>query len=499
MSTTTDEKPVTRYSGFRRPRSVGLADTSLAASLMWLGNLFVVLVTMSYFPWWVRVLMVAELVVFLGLFIFKDGDGVTQWTRITRRLRYMAYSRTGMTSYQAPLMGKKPVPGVLSQTVCLEYETALGQRFALLHHPFSQQYTAMLISHPDGGERHDRRQKDQRTANWGAFGAIMGNIPSVAQYTVNVESAPRTQMEDRTLMERFISPMAPLTAQQVTRERLAMGVDTHSANTTWITITFNAVEKGTSAKARQENALHIAQLLPGLMQQLSISGAGMVHPATERDIAEYIRAAVDPQSRPIIEAAHAEGEDTGLTWDDCGPSYMDPTWDYLFHNQAWSQTLIMTHAPQGAITSDMLKNLMAPHADVPIKRVTLLKQVIDSGRAAVLTGRDLGTAELRAETQRRSGTARAESRIAARTSDEVAEGHGLEDFTLIVTVTVEDRDQLKRAVEVVRGNLGRAANLRLKPALNQQGMTFWMACPTGFDPWAHSPSEHLNRAATTVK
>lgn len=498
MSTETPEKPVTRYAGFRKPRTVGLADTSLPASLAWLADLFLVIVTMTYLPWWGKALMVTQLILLLGLVVVKNADGVSVWTRVMRRLRYLGYAKTGMTAYQSTLVGPRPLTGVMSEVQALEYQDGLGERFVLLHYPYSQQYAAVFITEPDGGERHDRRHRDQRVANWGAFGASLGNIPTAAQFTVATESAPRTNAETRAKMEQYIREGTSETAQDGTRERLNMGVDNHAANTTWVTVTFNATDKGNSAKARQANALHIAQLIPGLVERLNLSGAGPTRPATERDLAEYMRAALDPPSRPVIEDAHAHDEDTGLTWANCGPGAMVPTWDYLMHNQAISQTLLMSAPPAGAITDEVLKHLLQPHADVHIKRVTLIQQVIETGRAAVLTNRDLGNAELRAETQRRSGAARLDARLAQRSSDEHAEGHGLVDLTLAVTVTVEDPLDLRRAVAVVRTHLGNAANIRFQPALNQQDTAFYLACPTGFDPWAHSTSESVSRAATTA-
>lgn len=495
---TTAEKPPVRYAGFTRPRMVGLGDMSLPASLAILADLVVVMLTYNTVGWVGKSILVGQLLALTAACTFKNADGESQWARLTRRVRHAVYWRAGITRYRASLVSEQKLTGVLSESVALEYDTGLGQRFALIHHPYAQQYAVVLKCRPTGGERNDRRHKDQMTANWGAFGAALGNIPNAAQYTVVTESAPRSQAEARSTMESFVQEDSNDLAAQITRERIDLGVSSHSGNTTYVTVTFHATEKGTTAKAKDANALHIAQLLPGIIQRLTISGAGTVTPATEADLAEYVRAAIDPQARPFIEEARAKGQDTGVTWANCGPMAMTPHYDYLIHDQAISQTLVLTKAPAGAITDDVLRNILAPHPDIEIKRVALIKQVIEVGRAAVLTSRDAGNAELRREGNRRSGAARLEEQIANRTADEHAAGHGLEDFTIVITVTVTDPTHLAQAVQVVRSQLGPGAGFRFRPALDKQDTGFYYALPAGLDLHAHSATESVQRAATTA-
>lgn len=498
MSTTT-ETPVTRYSGFRRPKTAGLLDTSTGASLTWLADLFVVMMTFSYVPGWVGALLVVQLILFAFSLVVKDADGQTYWERGVRRVRFLVFTATGFTFYRAKLTKATPLTGVLSHSVALEYTTSLGVKFVLIYHPFAQQYVLVLILNPVGGERHDRKDRDKLTAMLGVFGTAMGNLPTAAQWTITTESAPRTRAETRGKMDAYIRTDDEDLAAVITRERLGVGVDHHIANTTWASVTFNAVTKGNTVKAHEANATHIAKLMPGIISRLSEAGGGHIEPATERDAAEYARAALDPQARPIIEAAHAEGTSTGLDWTNCGPQTMRPTYDYVIHDGGVSQTLIASGMPGGAITDNVLGNLVAPHGEVPIKRVTLVKQVIDTARANVLTSRDLANAELRREANRRSGLARMEERIAARASDAQAEGHGLEDFTLIVTVTVTDPPKLEEAVETVRGQLAGGVAIRLRPAYGQQDTMLYYGLPFGLDLHAHSVSESVSKASTRVR
>lgn len=495
--TATVKNPV-RYGGFTRPRAVGIADMSLPATLALLADLWLCIQLMGFVPGWAKILLIAQLLVFLIACLFRNADGVSLWTRVARRMKFNTYAAAGVTEYKPAMIAAKGQANVLSSTVALEYETALGVKFCLLHYPFSQQYALGFICRPNGGERLDTEERNQRTTNWAGFGNALADIMGAAQFTVSVDSAASSQIQARRQMENFIHPDAPIDAQEVTRERLAMGNDNHLQNTTWVTVTFNAVEKGTSTKAREANAMHIARHLHIIQQQLSICGAGKVTPATERDFAEYMRAMLDPEARPLIEAAHADGEDTGLTWENCGPTYLKPSHEYLIHDQAVSTSLIMVRPPAGLFPDTVLKDMIAPRQDIEVKRVTLIFQVIDPGLAETLTRRDIGNAENRRQIQRRSSAAKREHALTERTADEIHEGFSLLDFTIVTTVTVTDPAKLKSAITVMRGTLGNGAGIRLSIATEQQDKAFWYGGPFGLDLHGHSVAEQTQRAATTA-
>lgn len=494
MSTTTDNR--VRYSGFTRPGSVGLGDTSMSVTIFWMLDLAATISLSQFLPAPIMWVLWGQVVLIALLNVIKDEDGFTLWTRVSRKIKYTLFSAAGVTAYQATFVGSKPLTGPLSKSKALEYRSGHGKPFVLISHPYAKQYAAVFKASPVGGERHDRRHKDQMTANWGAVSAWLGNIRNARQLAVHIESAPRLQAESRYEMESFIAGDANPTAAAVTAERIQMGVEHYAGNLTHVVVTFDAFEDGNSDADRQKNALAIAQLIPTIQQRLNSAGAGRVEPISERDIAEYMRAAIDPQSRPLIEEARAAGADTGIDWNECGPVSMRPVYDYVVHDQAFSQTVLMTKAPQGAITDDILANIIRPSANIEIKRVALIKQIIDTGRANAVTTRDQINAEIREQTQKRSGTARKARKIAQRNSDALADGFGLEDFMIAATITVTDGDRLKDAMSAFRAQAGHAG-VRFRTAINQQVTMFYYTCPLGLDLHAHSASEEITRFATS--
>lgn len=487
------------YNGFTRPRGVGILDMSLPASLAFLADLLVTINIIGAVPGWAKLLLWAQLLVFLGACVVKNSDGVTLWTRASRKVRFNLFAGAGIAEYKPSFIGKKPPASVMTSTEAMEFKTSLEQVFTLIHYPISQQYAVVLRCRPNGGERLSTRDRNQRATNWGGFGTALSRIRGVAQYSVVVESAPRTQMETRRIMDDFLSddPDTPQDAIEVTRERMNYGTENHVGNDSWVTVTFNAIEKGISKKASAANAEYIAGVLPGIIQRLSDSGAGRVRPATEVEVAEYQRAMIDPQARPLIENAHAEGVDTGIRWDNCGPMHLDPSHEYLVHDQAVSATFVLSEPPTDSVPDDILRDLLLPHPDIEIKRVALIKQVMETGQAKTFASRDLSNAQNRARISK-GDPAQREMALAVRTTDEVNQGYALEDFTIVATVTVTDPEKLQRAILTMLSNLGPAAGCRLRLATEQQDTAFFYAGPFGLDLHQHSAAEVTQRRAMTV-
>lgn len=496
MSTATDEKEA-RYSGFSKPQSVGILGMPVAASIVLILNLAVVSQLVGIVPGWWQLALWGQFGVLLFLCLVKNADGITQWERLSRRLKFNLYAFGGLTVYKPSFLSGKPPVSVLSDVQVLEYGLGGDRKFALLYFPISQQYAAPLICQPTGGERLDVRDRNQRTTDWGGFSSALSRINGAAQSVTCIEVAPRTQYEALRRMEDYISDKAPQDAQDVTRERMNIGRDNHVGPVSWETVTFNSIVKGSSKKAHRTNAEHIAGVLPGIMERLSASGAGRVTPATERDIAEYQRMMVDPQSRPLIEEARADGDDTGVTWANCGPMHLNPSHDYLIHDQAVSATLVMVDPPGDAIPDTILAPLIAPHPDIEIKRFALIKQVINPGLSRTLTRRDLNNATTRHKLNPVADPEQREVRVAARTADETLSGHTLEDFTIVITVTVTDPARLQRAIQAVITQLGPAAGVRFRLATDAQETAFFYGGPFGLDLHQHSVVEVSQRAAST--
>jgi hypothetical protein len=85
--------------------------------------------------------------------------------------------------------------------------------------------------------------------------------------------------------------------------------------------------------------------------------------------------------------------------------------------------------------------------------------------------------------------AASEVRAAEQTASEEAAGAGLVEFSLMLTVTVDDIDQLADATVAVR-NLTAASRVLMRPADRMQAAAFSCTLPVGILPWEQTLVPH---------
>jgi hypothetical protein len=224
----------------------------------------------------------------------------------------------------------------------------------------------------------------------------------------------------------------------------------------------------------------VAARLPGLLRGLAGTGAGTARAMTATEVAEHVRTAYDPAVRTHLDDVRARGSDVALTWGDAGPAGAVEAWASYRHDSGASITWSMAEAPRGAVADSVLADLLAPNADVPVKRVTLVYRPHSAAEAASVVDRDVRTAIGRTGT--RHGVDRApltQAAVAAQqAAREEAAGAGIVRFSLLVTATVEDPAQLPQAAETV-DQLGRASRIRLRRAYGHQAAAFAAALGVG--------------------
>ncbi len=138
-----------------------------------------------------------------------------------------------------------------------------------------------------------------------------------------------------------------------------------------------------------------------------------------------------------------------------------------------------TGAPRGAVHSNVLSKLLAPHGDIDRKRVTLLYRPMDSARAAAVVERDQNNANVRITSGNRpSARALVDARSAAQTAQEEAQGAGLVNFGMVVTATVTDVARLPDAVAAIEQTSG-TARVLLRRAYGSQDTAFAASLPLG--------------------
>ncbi|WP_344162056.1 SCO6880 family protein [Nocardiopsis rhodophaea] len=473
------------YGNWRKPSTAGLMGLGTLGTALLLGGLiFVVFMVMAA---GMLAGMVGGAIVGMMLLavLVKDKHDRNLLSRMTVRIAWWNTRSSKAHLYRSGPLGRTPwgtfqLPGLAAASRLSEHTDSYGRPFALLYVPATGHYTVVIGTEPDGAALVDPEQIDVWVAGWGHWLANLGDEPGIEAASVTVETAPDTGTRLRREVISSIDPEAPEFARAVLEEAVDNYPMGSSIVKAYVAVTFSATSR-TGGKRRKpdEMGTELAARIPNLTQQLSATGAGAAHPLTAQELCETIRIAYDPASAVLIDEAHAAGETPELTWPDVGPTAHQTMWDCYIHDGALSMTWSMTSAPRGNVQANILSRLLAPHADIARKRVTLLYRPLDAARAASIVEADLRAAEFR-QTSSHKPTARdvMATRAARATAAEEASGAGLVNFGLVVTATVTD-PELKAEARAAIDNLSATARLRLRLVHGSQDSAFAGALPLG--------------------
>lgn len=489
-----------QYGNMRRPTTAGLvSNLTRGQSIALLGQGVVALLLFIFSgSLLVGLAVLTYMAVAVSLIYFKDSHQTTYMTRISERNSTMLARILKTNRYRAALSGSPTLPPPLSATRVTEHEDGFGRSFGLVHYPEAGQVAVTLVCHPIGGGLHDRDTRDGMVAAWGGFGAMFSSQSGVSQYTATVEVGPNDGSTAQIAVEDFIDDDAPEFAKAVTRETTAMGTQRRTETKTRVTVTFEVERNRNKARAGSDDdiAADIAGRLPGIIEQLKFAGAGAVYPATAQDLARTVRIAYDPRIASVMTNAHNTPQDLHLDWSDAGPQAWDAHHDSMEHDGAVSVTWKMSVGPTGTFTDNALDSLLAPHPAIHRKRVTLVRHVIDSGSAENMVNSGYNNASQKANADRSTGADQAEFEIAQAVRREVSTGAALEYFTVIVTATVLDPEDVPNAVYAVESQMSPRARIRTRPMYAAQAVGFATGLGIGFDLKAHSTKNLIKKAVS---
>jgi hypothetical protein len=472
------------YGNWRRPRPAGLWHLGLISSVLF-GVGIIATIFMMALVGLVAGLVVLALQAPLFLVTLKPGsEGRTPLQRIGVRLGGAWARGRGENLYRSGPLGRvgygtHQLPGVLAASQLSEARDSYDRPFAVLCHPWVRHLTVVIETEPDGASLTDQWQVDQWVSHQGQWLARLPREPGLVACQISVESAPDPGTRLRHMLEGRIAPDAPAFAREVIDE-IKHTYPSGSADVrARIALTYRMVAAGGRRLSATEKAHEIATRLGNLTRELHGTGAGVAVPVDAQRLCEIVHSAYTPRAAELIEQARIAGQPALLRWDDVGPAMAEARTDSYWHDGALSVTWEMSEAPRGEVLESVLAGLLAPHGQIPRKRVTLLYRVIAPGEAAKIVDRDLHNAEFRVNTQARpSARSVREAQAAKATAQEEAHGAALINVGMLVTATVLDPDGLAAAVAAIE-NLGPTARVNLRVAHNSQDSAFAAALPVG--------------------
>jgi len=473
------------YGGWRVPRSPGIVGLDLAGSVILIGGVLVVIVTIMFGGIWIALGMLALLGLVLGLMMVKDRHGVNGVQRLGTRIGWRATRRAGSHQYRSGPIGKTrhgacQLPGLMARTQLHEFNDSWGRPFAVISLPTRGHYAIVFSAQPEGGSLVEHEQQEQWVARFGLALSALGEEDGLIGAQITVETNPDTGRELKDEVLRRLDPDAP----DLARRALLEVADTYPAGSAhtraWITFVFASELDGRRLSVN-EFGQAVKPRVRALGERFHGAGVGAVQPLSAQEVCELTRVAYDPAAGPLIEENRLAGIPTPLRWGDVGPTGHETGWDHYRHDSGLSMTWGMTVAPRGIVQSSVLARLLEPSRRVARKRVTLIYRLLDPGEAALQVEKDQRSAEFNVKTARRAGTAvEAEHRKARQTAQEQERGAGLVDFSILVTATVDGTDPDAKAIaEATITNLAPTARIALRKLYGSQDSAFAGALPLG--------------------
>ncbi len=479
--------PVRTYGGWRRRRGVGLLGLGPTATFIMLGCLVMVLVVTAVSLRALLYVLPAAVLAGAASLIRPGGTPLAQLA--VQRLRWWHGTRAGHTGYRAEAVrrhaGVLQLPGTLAATELISAEDGLGGRYGLVRDRHSGSLTATLRVVPTSTWLANTGDADSWVANWGAWLASLGYLPSVRWVSVTIDTAPDPGSALAGQVAATVDPAAPRPALEI-MDRLVAAAPAAAADVnTRVSITFDASAFPGSPGTVAAAAAEVSAVLAGLEAALGSCGLAVLGRARAADIAGIVRVAFDPAIRGEVSRLLAAGIGSALegqlNWASAGPAGAEERWDRYQHDSGTSVTWAWREAPRQNVRCDVLARLVAPGA-YP-KRVTVQYRPLPAAAAASILDSEVRAAEFRREYSRRTRrdvTARdAHDHARARqAADEEARGAGVGLLGLYVTVTVTDPGQLGRAVADTEAS-AEFARIRLQRLYRSQAAGFTATLPCG--------------------
>ncbi|OYO13109.1 hypothetical protein CGZ98_06075 [Enemella evansiae] len=419
-------------------------------------------------------------------------------TRRSRRDGLTGYDRVGAwvanrwgkelaVGYQGPVGfspdGKTRLPGLAAGSELMTGRNAYGEHFGVVMMPAgkAKHYSLVLEGAATGIDLVDPEEIDRQVAHWGQTLALLGQHPDVVGAAVIVETAPDPGVRLRTQIETNRSENASHYARRVMQEVEKTYPRSQSTISTRLVFTLtNADDMLGKRRLRSEQEMHtrLANLLPEVVGQARVSGAGGACRAlAAQDIIDAVRICFDPSVAEDVETARGQEGGTGLSWASAGPVRWEPTDEWVHHDRAWSSTYQMVEPPPTFYAST-LQPVLSPQPDVSRKRVAIMYRPLGLLEAPSAVDKDVEAARSEARKKKAGERQLLQFKIAQQVARESAEGAGLVVFGIAITATTlhpEQRDRMDAAVR----QLAAPVRLRLRPALGNQSAGFLSTLPIG--------------------
>ena len=475
MTTSTDTQDLRLYTLGERSQRTGMFGLPLRATIIAGVAFIVAMLVLMQGGLGAGALIAGLAVLYLAPAVLRIGNR-TLYEVAQMRFQFWQAQRKHATVYRsgpnsAVPGGKYRLPGALAKTELHVGRDVAGNDFAMIRDVSLNQYTVLMDAASRGQEPLTVTDRNDMTAEWGAWLAELSLNDDIVAATVTVESYPTTGQDLIASVLRSVDENTPELARRIQAESAVQFSRGKLVTRSWIAVTFKAAT-AMQRKDPEAMATDLGVRLPGLYQRLEYAGVTATPMSPEDAIAVALRC-YRPDLEEAINAARLTNEPLGIDWDDAGPAQAVTKWSSYRHEDWISRTFEMAAPPAAAFPDHILRPLLEPKADIPRKRLTLIYRPIAAGEGVRAVEKEHMDAVNAANSQRSIGKASAGLRLertdAARQA--LARGGQLGEYSLLVTLTLRDPELLDQGSAII-GQLGNRSQIRLHPTNGQQDGAF---------------------------
>lgn len=385
-------------------------------------------------------------------------------------LRFAAARSRGQTHYRGQLWAEHPrrrdLPGVLARTRLLDLNDPGRGQAGVVWNQGNGLMSATLLLSPTGALLADQDAVTYKVAAWGNQLAALADNRAIAHAAVTVEMVPALGTDLAEHVAERTDPTSPQVARTIMDEVVAAAPSTTTRINARMTLSVD-VNK-TSARDVDSGVTETLRALGSL--SLNAAGVDVLRRASATDLVRVVRSAFDPRSGQVTDPDQWHQ----VPWDGAGPVAAQEEWGYYVHDGSYSMSFCLVAAPRQYVTHDVLLDLLIPGSYT--QRLTLLYRTLSREQAGAVLKREQDAASARRIYDQKTGrdpSARNEDDAARtqRAAAEEAQGAGLTEFSLFITVTTDTYEEL----EAARDHVEQAASksrLLVRPCWGGQAAAF---------------------------
>ncbi|MGW1839631.1 SCO6880 family protein [Streptomyces sp. NPDC002067] len=469
----------TLYGGWRRSQTMPFGNLTGPQLVLLVGA---VLVNPMGVLFWELPTLLVTLPISLTVIVLTlwQRHGMPLLSYVVGMMRWRLARTRGETSYRGhflPVPEALDLPGVAAPTKLVRAQVG-GRTVGLVWNQRTGHMTGTLLLQPAGALLAAGSVVDTAVSAWGQTLAAMADEDPIAAASVTLQITPSSGHAVTQHVQSRRDANAPQLAKATTDELVARAPRASAQLAAWFSLVVDPSKAAEPMNGPADAAALALGMLDGI--DLGASGADVLRAATDSDLKRIVRGGYVPAD---MDAPADQIED--LLWHEVGPSYAEDGKEVYEHDGYYSVSYVLRAAPRKEVSYDVLLRLLS--AGRFSRRVTLAYRVLSTEEGGALVEREINASDAREEYRQRTrrSTTRRERLDAARadrTAKEEAVGAAMTQWSVYVTTTVANPDDLPAARREVERAAKLAGGMRFRPAFGAQSAAMALGLPLGINP-----------------